>query len=352
RGAGVGWGGRGPRVTLTPRSGERGRTAGDEIVKRSGNDEVEVMPLDLARFRSIRSFATAVLDRFDRLDVLVDNAGLIHRRRTETEEGFETTFGVNHLGHFLLTDLLLDRLRASAPARVVVVASDAHKGARHGLDFDDLQSTGRYRWGNAYSKSKLANIYFARELARRLDGSGVTANSLHPGFVRSDFGRGGDLGPVYGFGIRYIAGPFAISPEKGARTTIHLASSPEVEGVGRLLLQVQARYAIGRRAGRRRRPTSVGRQRAAGRLCACLGDQHDASERLTTLQVGVGGSSLGERERPVDDDPQLTLGDIGDQAIDQGLYARRRDLGAEEHTGERLVAHHQQAGVEGLRGAT
>jgi NAD(P)-dependent dehydrogenase (short-subunit alcohol dehydrogenase family) len=113
----------------------------------------------------------------------------------------------------------------------VVVASDAHKGARHGLDFDDLQSTRRYRWGNAYSKSKLANIYFARELARRLDGSGVTSNSLHPGFVRSDFGRGGDLGPVYGWGIKYLAGPFAISPEKGARTTIYLASSPDVEGV-------------------------------------------------------------------------------------------------------------------------
>ena len=124
-----------------------------------------------------------------------------------------------------------DRLRASAPARVVVVASDAHKGARHGLDFDDLQAERRYRWSNAYSKSKLANIYFARELARRLDGSGVTANSLHPGFVRSDFGRGGDLGPVYGWGIKYLAGPFAISPEKGALTTIYLASSPEVDGV-------------------------------------------------------------------------------------------------------------------------
>jgi len=110
------------------------------------------------------------------------------------------------------------------------VSSDAHKGARQGLDFDDLQSERRYRWGKAYSKSKLANIYFARELARRLDGSGVTANALHPGFVRSEFGRGGDLGPVYGFGIRYVAGPFAISPEKGARTSIYLASSPEVEG--------------------------------------------------------------------------------------------------------------------------
>jgi NAD(P)-dependent dehydrogenase (short-subunit alcohol dehydrogenase family) len=189
------------------------------------------MALDLASFRSIRSFAAGVLDRFDRLDVLVDNAGLILRRRTETEDGFEATFGINHLGHFLLTDLLLDRLRASAPSRVVVVASSAHKGARQGLDFDDLQSIRKYRWMEAYSKSKLANIYFARELARRLDGTGVTVNALHPGFVRSDFGRGGDLGGLYGWGIKYLAGPFAISSERGARTTIYLASSPEVGGV-------------------------------------------------------------------------------------------------------------------------
>jgi NAD(P)-dependent dehydrogenase (short-subunit alcohol dehydrogenase family) len=216
---------------ITSRNTERGRATRDEIVERTGSQEVDMMLLDLASFRSIRSFAADLLDRFDRLDVLVNNAGLIHRKRTETEEGFETTFGVNHLGHFLLTDVLLDRLRASAPARVVVVASDAHKGARHGLDFDDLQSERHYRWSNAYSKSKLANVYFARELARRLDGSRVTVNALHPGFVRSEFGRGGDLGPVYGFGIRYIAGPFAISSEKGARTTIFLTASPQVEGV-------------------------------------------------------------------------------------------------------------------------
>jgi NAD(P)-dependent dehydrogenase (short-subunit alcohol dehydrogenase family) len=229
--AAVGLASLGARVVITSRNEERGRSARQEIAERSGNDCVDVLALDLASFRSIRSFAADVLDRFDRLDVLVDNAGLILRRRTETEDGFEATFGINHLGHFLLTDLLLDRLRASAPARVVVVASAAHKGARGGLDFEDLQSARRYRWGKAYSKSKLANIYFARELARRLDGSGVTANSLHPGFVRSEFGRGGDLGGVYGWGIKYLAGPFAISPEKGARTTIYLASSPEVDSV-------------------------------------------------------------------------------------------------------------------------
>ncbi len=221
----------GARVVITSRNEERGRSARQEIAERSGNDSVDVLALDLASFRSIRSFAADVLDRFNRVDVLVDNAGLILRRRTETEDGFEATFGINHLGHFLLTDLLLDRLRASAPSRVVVVASSAHKGAKHGLDFDDLQSARKYRWMDAYSKSKLANIYFARELARRLDSTGVTVNAQHPGFVRSDFGRGGDLGDLYGWGITYLAGPFAISPEKGARTTIYLASSPEVGGV-------------------------------------------------------------------------------------------------------------------------
>ena len=229
--AAVGLAGLGARVVITSRNEERGREARQEIADRSENDSVEVMSLDLASFKSIRSFAADVLDRFDRVDVLVNNAGLILRRRAETQDGFEETFGVNHLGHFLLTDLLLERLRASAPARVVVVSSDAHKGARQGLDFVDLQAEHTYRWAKAYSKSKLANIYFARELSRRLDGSGVTVNALHPGFVRSEFGRGGDLGGIYGWGIKYIASPFAISPEKGALTSIYLASSPDVQGV-------------------------------------------------------------------------------------------------------------------------
>ena len=229
--AAVALAGRGAKVVITSRNEERGQSARQEIVERSGNGSVDVMPLDLASFRSIRSSAADVLDRFDHLDVLVNNAGLILYRRAETREGFEETFGVNHLGHFLLTDLLLERLRASAPSRVVVVSSHAHKGARRGLDFDDLQAEHRYKWMDAYNKSKLANIYFTRELSRRLDGTGVTVNALHPGFVRSEFGRGGDLGGIYGWGIKYLASPFAISPEKGARTTVYLASSPEVEGM-------------------------------------------------------------------------------------------------------------------------
>jgi NAD(P)-dependent dehydrogenase (short-subunit alcohol dehydrogenase family) len=220
----------GARVVITSRDAARGAAAVTEIRERSGNNAVDVMALDLASLASVHAFANELLAREDRLDVLIDNAGLILRRRTETENGFETTFGVNHLGHFVLTGLLLDRLRASAPSRVVVVSSDAHKSARHGLDFDDLQSERRYRAVDAYGKSKLANIYFARELARRLDGSGVTANSLHPGFVASRFARDGDLGWIAHIGMPLVR-PFALSSAAGARTSIHLASSPDVEGL-------------------------------------------------------------------------------------------------------------------------
>ena len=216
----------GAHVVLTSRDALRGAAAGDEVRARSGSAEVEVMPLDLASFASIRAFVADVAARHDRLDVLLCNAGLVMSRRTETVEGFETTFGVNHLGHFLLTDLLLEHLRASAPARVVVVASHAHKMARHGLDFEDLQSTRHYRGFDAYAKSKLANVYFTRELARRLDGTGVTVNALHPGYVESRFGRDGDVS--YESIIRLGARLFAISPEAGAQTSVYLASAPEV----------------------------------------------------------------------------------------------------------------------------
>jgi NAD(P)-dependent dehydrogenase (short-subunit alcohol dehydrogenase family) len=228
--AAVGLAGAGATVVITSRNAERGRAALADVRERSGRAEVSVMDLDLASFASIRRFAADFLDQYERLDVLLNNAGLIMSKRTETKEGFETTFGVNHLGHFLLTQLLLDRLEANpGGARVVNVSSDAHKGARKGLDFDDLQSARRYAPFPVYCRSKLANIYFTRELARRFD-ENVTVNALHPGFVRSEFGRGGDTGIVYSLGVR-LGAPFAISPERGARTSVYLASSPEVEGV-------------------------------------------------------------------------------------------------------------------------
>jgi len=217
-------------VVITARDVEKGADALAEIHRRSGRTTAEVMALDLADFASIRAFASELLDRHDRLDVLVNNAGGILSHRTETAQGFETTFGVNHLGHFLLTQLLLDRLRASAPSRVINVSSVGHRFAYSGMDFSDLQSEHRYWSMDAYAKSKLANILFTRELARRLVGTGVTANCLHPGVVRTGFGGSDDMNGIEWLTVK-IGAPFYVSAERGARTTVYLASSPEVEGV-------------------------------------------------------------------------------------------------------------------------
>jgi NAD(P)-dependent dehydrogenase (short-subunit alcohol dehydrogenase family) len=220
----------GARVVITARDQARGEAARHDAVRRSGSGAVDVMTLDLASFASVRAFAAAFMERYDRLDVLIENAGVVLGSRSVTEDGYETTFQVNHLGHFLLTELLLDRLIASAPARIVVVTSDAHKNARGGLDFDDLQSERRYRSFSVYSKSKLANILFTRELARRLDGTGVTVNCVHPGFVASRFGRDGDTGMLGSIAMPLLR-PFALNPEQGARTSVYLASDPAVEGI-------------------------------------------------------------------------------------------------------------------------
>lgn len=217
----------GARVLITSRDPRRGAEAIEEIHTRSSSASAEVVPLDLADLASIDACAAAVQDRTDRLDVLVDNAGLMLSQRTETRDGFETTFGVNHLGHFCLTGRLVGLLRHGAPARVVVVASHAHKVARRGLDFDDLQSTRHYRGFSAYARSKLANVLFTLELARRLSGTGVTANAVHPGYVNSRFGRDGDgYERVISLGGRLLA----ISPERGAATSVYLASSNAVDG--------------------------------------------------------------------------------------------------------------------------
>jgi NAD(P)-dependent dehydrogenase (short-subunit alcohol dehydrogenase family) len=221
---------KGAHVVITSRDSTRGDAAREEIVSRSGNESVDVMQLDLASFASVRAFAAAFLDRYDRLDVLIDNAGLVLGRRSVTEDGNETTFQVNHLGHFLLTALLRDRLIASAPSRIVVVTSDAHKSARHGVDFEDLQSERKYRSFAVYSKTKLANILFTRELARQLEGTGVTVNCAHPGFVASRFGRDGDIGLLGGI-VMPLLRPFALTAEQGAQTSIYLASDPAVDGI-------------------------------------------------------------------------------------------------------------------------
>jgi len=222
--------GLGARVVITARQPARGEAAVSDIRRASGNDAVECVDLDLSRLSSVRSCAAELLDRLDRIDVLDLNAGGVLARRIETEDGFETQFQANHLGHFLLCQLLLDRLRASAPARVIVVSSWGHTQAKGGLDFDDLQWRARpYRGSFVYSATKLMNLYFTFELARRLEGSGVTANALHPGFVASGFAMHGDTRALR-LGIM-VSRPFARSPRRGAATAIWLAASDEVAGV-------------------------------------------------------------------------------------------------------------------------
>jgi NAD(P)-dependent dehydrogenase (short-subunit alcohol dehydrogenase family) len=223
--------GMGARVIVTARNADKGRAAVAGIVQRQGGHaQVQLVVFDLADLSSVRRGADEILEQAPRVDVLVNNAGLVLSERHETVDGFEATFATNHLGPFLLTNLLLDRLRASAPSRIVNVASTAHNSARKGIPFDDLQSTKRYRGMRVYGESKLANILFTLELARRLAGTGVTANSLHPGTVRTGYGADGDARGLLAFGIK-ISQPFFLSPAQGARTSIYLASSPAVEGV-------------------------------------------------------------------------------------------------------------------------
>ncbi|MCU1454512.1 MAG: dehydrogenase, short-chain alcohol dehydrogenase like, partial [Acidimicrobiales bacterium] len=214
----------GATVVLCARDRERGEAALAEVRRRAGSDRVELAELDLASFRSIREFAAWLLDRHPRLDVLVDNAGLVTDRRMLTCEGFEVMFGVNHLGHFLLTDLLRERLVASAPARIVVVSSVAHRFVLGGLPRADLQSAYGFVGFMGYSQSKLANVLFTRELARQLAGTGVTVNCLHPGNVHTRFGRDGDTRGL-GALLQAIGWLVLRTPKAGAKTSVLLASS-------------------------------------------------------------------------------------------------------------------------------
>jgi NAD(P)-dependent dehydrogenase (short-subunit alcohol dehydrogenase family) len=221
----------GARVVMVCRDPARGEAARAEIAAASHNDNIELLIADMGSQRQVRRVAADIRGRCDRLDVLVNNAGALHTTRSLTEDGIETTWAVNHLGYFLLTNELLDLVRESAPARVVSVASRAH--SRASINFDDIGGERAFNAYATYGQSKLANILFTYELARRLDGSGVTANCLHPGVVATGFGHNNRI-DFYGraFGVVLTAiRPFLIGPERGAETSIYLASSPEVDGV-------------------------------------------------------------------------------------------------------------------------
>ena len=227
----------GARVAIVGRTRDKGERALSEIRQRSGGD-VDLFVADLGSQRAVRALAARLTAALPRVDVLVNNAGLILDQRVLTEDGLETTFAVNHIGYFLLSRLLEPKLCASAPARIVNIASGAHRGAT--IRFDDLVGARAYDGWRAYAQSKLANIVFTYELARRLAGTGVTANCLHPGAVATNFANAGPA--LIRLAVR-IGRPFLKSPARGAATAIYLASSPEVEGVS-------GKYFVNRREAR------------------------------------------------------------------------------------------------------
>jgi NAD(P)-dependent dehydrogenase (short-subunit alcohol dehydrogenase family) len=213
-------------VILVDRDSEKGATTVNQIKQQTGNPAVEFMWADLSAQKEIRQLVQQFRNRYQRLDVLVNNAGAFFRRRQETVDGIEMTFALNYLAYFLLTNLLLDTIRASAPARIINVSSRSH--ARAQIDFDDLQSRSSYRGLRAYAQSKLAIVLFTYELARRLERTGVTVNTLHPGTVATNFATNNP--GVVSLSMRLFRSAF-LSPEQGAQTSIFLATSSEVEGV-------------------------------------------------------------------------------------------------------------------------
>jgi NAD(P)-dependent dehydrogenase (short-subunit alcohol dehydrogenase family) len=222
----------GAHVAITGR--DRGRAeAAVGAIRAAGGGQGDVFVADLSAQAEVRRLAEEVLERLPRIDVLVNNVGGYWATRHVTAEGLERTFALNHLAPFLLSQLLLDRLKESAPARVVTVSSHAHAGGR--IDFDDLQGERSYSGARAYNQSKLANVLFSYELARRLNGTAVTANALHPGVVRTSFGAEDPAGAQRLFVP--LLRPFMKSPARGAATSVHVASAPE-------LARVSGRYFV------------------------------------------------------------------------------------------------------------
>jgi retinol dehydrogenase-12 len=227
----------GARLILVGRNPERCEETLAELRRRGGRDDAVMLRADLSSQKELRRLADEVLARAERLHVLINNAGVTLLQRQQSVDGLEATFATNHLAYFLLTGLLLPRLRASAPARIVNVASDAHRFGR--LELGDLQNERRYRALRVYGQSKSANILFTQELARRIAGSGVSANALHPGGIRSNLGRSEGKALE---AVRKVVGLFLKPPEEGARTSLYLACSPEVEGVsGRYYVKCRER---------------------------------------------------------------------------------------------------------------
>lgn len=217
----------GARVAIVGRDRARAEAAAEELRRRSSNVEIDVFEADLSSQAQVRGLAADLREHYPRLDLLVNNVGGFWAHRHVTEDGLELTFALNHLAPFLLTNLLIDRMIAQGAARIVNVTSSAESLGR--IDFDDLQGAERYSGQRAYNQSKLANVLFTYELARRLNGTGVTANVVHPGVTRTAFGAEDQMRLFAATGG--IARPFMRSPERGADTVVWAASSPELDGV-------------------------------------------------------------------------------------------------------------------------
>ncbi|WP_036727917.1 SDR family oxidoreductase [Paenibacillus sp. FSL R7-277] len=218
---------RGATVIMACRSLKRGEEALAEAVRQSGSSQIRLMLCDLASFDSIRAFAGAFTAEYPVLDVLINNAGVVALKRELTADGYELDLGVNHLGHFLLTHLLLDNLKAAEQGRIVVVASGAYKIGK--LYLEDHTLSRGFNPAKAYGRSKLANILFTRELAACLKGTQVTVNSLHPGAVGTSIGVNRETG--FGRRVLKLVSYFFLTPEQGADTAIYLATAPELDGV-------------------------------------------------------------------------------------------------------------------------
>ena len=217
----------GAKLLVHGRDPDKGARAVAELKARSGNLAIDFLQADFSSLADVRRLAAEVMEHTPRVDVLINNAGGIFAERTLSKDGYEMTFAVNHLAPFLLTHLLVNTLKSGRQSRIVTTASNAHRGAK--IVFEDLQANRKYSAMGAYGTSKLANILFTRALGRRLQGTAVTATCLHPGFVRTSFGRNNDFSPL----LKRIFGlisRFARSPEKGAETVVYLATSPQVQG--------------------------------------------------------------------------------------------------------------------------
>jgi retinol dehydrogenase 12 len=245
---------RGAHTVMVSRNETRGRAAEATLRNEIKDAQIDVLWADFQRFDEVRRLGETLRARCPRIDVLINNAGLILSERVLTPDGLECMLQVNHLSVFLLTNLLLDRMVTSAPARIVNVASEAHRSGGP-IDFDDLQSERSFRPFAVYGRTKLMNILFTRELARRLDHSGVSANSLHPGVVRTGFGQDGDTRAWLKIGLGVLR-PFMVSPVQGAKTILHLACSENVSQISGMYFarskpKTPAPFATDDRAARR-----------------------------------------------------------------------------------------------------